>query len=73
MQGKKLLTYTSLWYLGKVTENHAIYQKNKLTSLEKKEVESVEPAQFNTYRKDLSWLAKLAKAMSWEVASDKDQ
>ena len=38
----------------------AIYQNNKETSLENKEVEPVEPVQMNiyqsnTYRKDLSW------------------
>ena len=43
-----------------VTENHAIYQNNKYTSLEEKEVETVKPVlkniyQSNTYRKDLSW------------------
>ena len=40
-------------------ENHAIYQNNEQTSLEKKEVEPVEPVlkytcQNSTYRKDLS-------------------
>ena len=43
-----------------ITENHAIYQNNQQTSLEKKKVEPVEPVpkniyQSNTYRKDLSW------------------
>ena len=43
-----------------VTENNAIYENNKLTSLEKKDVEPVEPVlknicHSNTYRKDLSW------------------
>ena len=38
-----------------------IYQNNEQTSLDKKEVELVEPVQINiyqsnTYRKDLSWL-----------------
>ena len=41
-------------------KNHAIYHNNEWTSLEKKEVEPVEPVlkniyQSNTYRKDLSW------------------
>ena len=41
-------------------ENHAIYQNKRKTSLEKKEVEPLEPVlkniyQSNTYRKDLSW------------------
>ena len=44
-----------------VTENYAIYQNSKKTSLENKEVELVESVQMNiyqsnTYRKDLSWL-----------------
>ena len=44
-----------------VTKNHAIYQNNKKTSLENKEVELAEPVQMNicqtnTYGKDLSWL-----------------
>ena len=42
-------------------KNHAIYQNNQWTLLDKKEVEPVEPVQMNiyqskTYRKDLSWL-----------------
>ena len=42
-------------------KNHAIYQNNKFTSLENKEVELAEPVKMNiyqskTYRKDLSWL-----------------
>ena len=42
-----------------VTKN-SIYQNNKQTFLEKKEVESVEPVQTNTYqsntyRKDINW------------------
>ena len=41
-------------------KNHAIYQNNESTSLNKKEVEPVEPVlkdiyQSNTYRKDFSW------------------
>ena len=44
-----------------VTENYAIYQNSKKTSLENKEVEPVESVQMNiyqsnNYRKDLSWL-----------------
>ena len=57
VQRKKLLTYpckVQEWRL----KNHAIYQNNEYTSLEKKEVETVEPVlknicQSNTYRKDL--------------------
>ena len=42
-------------------KNHAIYQNNQWTLLDKKEVEPVEPVLMNiyqskTYRKDLSWL-----------------
>ena len=42
-------------------KNHAIYQNNKQTSLENKELEPVQPVQMNTYqsntyRKVLSWL-----------------
>ena len=41
-------------------KNHAIYQNNEYTFLEKKEVGPVEPVQMNnyhsnTYRKDLRW------------------
>ena len=42
-----------------VQKNHAIYQNNEYTSLEKKQMEPVEPVlikiifQSNTYRKDL--------------------
>ena len=59
VRGKKLLTKTSLQYLGMVTEK-SCNQNNKQTSLEKTKVEPVEPVlkniyQSNTYRKDLSW------------------
>ena len=59
VQGKKLLTQTSLQDLGIVTKNHAIYQINQQISLKNKEVEPVGPVQVNiyqsnTYRKHLS-------------------
>ena len=47
--------YSRVW----LQKNHSIYQNNKQTSFEKKEVEPVQPVQMNiyqsnTYTKDLS-------------------